>query len=150
MFDDESTGGRAVADDAQGDDALADDERRHADEYDDDEDAFADGEDDRDDDDAEGDGPESGPEPGNGPAGLPQDNLSHLVQFIAVNLVDDPESVEVVAEQRGQIVGITLRVPEEELGKVIGRQGRIARAIRTVLTIAGSRQNVRASLDIEG
>jgi predicted RNA-binding protein YlqC (UPF0109 family) len=41
-------------------------------------------------------------------------------------------------------------VPETELGKVIGRQGRIARAMRTALMIAGSRQNVRATLDIEG
>ena|SRR5918999_5895462 len=92
-------------------------------------------------------------EPGpraNGQAAAPREDLQRLVHFLATNLVDDPAGVEVEAEQRGQSVSLTLRVPEEELGKVIGRQGRIARAIRTVLTIAGSRQNVRASLDIEG
>lgn len=78
------------------------------------------------------------------------DDLRRLVRFLAVNLVDDPDSVVVEAEQRGQIVNLTLRVPEHELGKVIGRQGRIARAIRTILTIAGARHNLRASLDIEG
>jgi predicted RNA-binding protein YlqC (UPF0109 family) len=85
-----------------------------------------------------------------GPPGPASEGLQRLVHFLAVNLVDDPEGVVVDAEQRGQLVSLTLRVPEEELGKVIGRQGRIARAMRTVLTIAGSRQNVRASLDIEG
>jgi predicted RNA-binding protein YlqC (UPF0109 family) len=87
---------------------------------------------------------------GNGKSASPREDLQRLVHFLAANLVDDPEGVVVEAEQRGQTVSLTLRVPEDELGKVIGRQGRIARAIRTVLTIAGSRYNVRASLDIEG
>jgi predicted RNA-binding protein YlqC (UPF0109 family) len=55
----------------------------------------------------------------------------------------------VEARQRGGSVFVSLRVPEEELGKVIGRGGRIARAMRTALMISGSRSNVRASLDIE-
>jgi len=78
------------------------------------------------------------------------DDLRDLVHFVAGSLVDRPEDVEVHAAQRGQSVHLTLVVPEDELGKVIGRQGRIARAIRTVTMIAGSRHNVRASLDIEG
>lgn len=78
------------------------------------------------------------------------DDLRGLVLFVASSLVDRPEDVEVHAAQRGQSVQLTLVVPEDELGKVIGRQGRIARAIRTVTMIAGSRHNVRASLDIEG
>ena len=77
------------------------------------------------------------------------ERLRGLVAYLATNLVDDPESVEVEARQRGGSVFISLRVPEEELGKVIGRGGRIARAMRTALMIAGSRNNVRASLDIE-
>jgi predicted RNA-binding protein YlqC (UPF0109 family) len=83
-------------------------------------------------------------------SGSPDEDLRRLVYFLATNLVDDPENVVVEAQQRGQLVSLTLRVPEHELGKVIGRQGRIARAIRTILTIAGSRYNLRASLDIEG
>ena len=77
------------------------------------------------------------------------EQLRGLVVYLATNLVDDPDSVEVDARQRGGSVFISLRVPEEELGKVIGRGGRIARAMRTALMISGSRNNVRASLDIE-
>jgi predicted RNA-binding protein YlqC (UPF0109 family) len=80
----------------------------------------------------------------------PADELRQLVYYLATNLVDEPDSVEVTAEQRGTAVHLNLRVPEREMGKVIGRQGRIARALRTVVTIAGSRHNLRASLDIEG
>ena len=83
------------------------------------------------------------------PATDAAERLRGLVAYLAANLVDDPESVEVEARQRGGSVFISLRVPEEELGKVIGRGGRIARAMRTALMIAGSRNNVRASLDIE-
>jgi uncharacterized protein len=83
------------------------------------------------------------------PATDAAERLRGLVTYLATNLVDDPASVEVEARQRGGSVFISLRVPEEELGKVIGRGGRIARAMRTALMIAGSRNNVRASLDIE-
>jgi uncharacterized protein len=83
------------------------------------------------------------------PATDAAERLRGLVAYLATNLVDDPEHVEVEARQRGGSVFISLRVPEEELGKVIGRGGRIARAMRTALMIAGSRNNVRASLDIE-
>ena len=83
------------------------------------------------------------------PPGDAAERLRGLVAYLATNLVDDPESVEVEARQRGSSVFVSLRVPEEELGKVIGRGGRIARAMRTALMITGSRSNVRASLDIE-
>lgn len=88
------------------------------------------------------------------PAAAPVDDsvgrLTSLITYLATNLVDEPDAVSVTAERRGQSVHLSLRVPETELGKVIGRQGRIARAMRTALMIAGSRQNVRATLDIEG
>jgi predicted RNA-binding protein YlqC (UPF0109 family) len=77
------------------------------------------------------------------------ERLRGLVVYLATNLVDDPDTVEVEARQRGGSVFVSLRVPEEELGKVIGRGGRIARAMRTALMISGSRTNIRASLDIE-
>jgi uncharacterized protein len=83
-------------------------------------------------------------------AATPAEELRQLVLYLATNLVDEPDHVEVTAEQRGSAVHLNLRVPEGEMGKVIGRQGRIARALRTVVTIAGSRHNLRASLDIEG
>src|SRR5688500_8640319 len=83
------------------------------------------------------------------PASDAAERLRGLVAYLATNLVDDPESVEVDARQRGGSVFISLRVPEEELGKVIGRGGRIARAMRTALLTAGSRNTVRASLAID-
>lgn len=78
------------------------------------------------------------------------DALHDLVLFLVRNLVDDPGAVEVGIQQRGSLVQIQLRLPEEELGKVIGRGGRIAKSMRTALMIAGSRHHLRVSLDIEG
>lgn len=78
------------------------------------------------------------------------EELKKLVEYIARNLVNEPDTVNVDAHQRGQIVVVTLSVPSEEMGKVIGREGRIARSMRTLLTIAASRRGLRASLDING
>jgi len=107
------------------------------------------GYDDDDPDDGEGGAEYEEPNILHAPVTAAADRLRGLVAYLATNLVDDPASVEVEARQRGGSVFISLRVPEEELGKVIGRGGRIARAMRTALMIAGSRSNVRASLDIE-
>jgi predicted RNA-binding protein YlqC (UPF0109 family) len=80
----------------------------------------------------------------------PEEQLRGLIQYIAGELVDSPEDIEVISERRGGSVHVTLRVKEEAMGRVIGRQGRIAKAMRTLVMITGSRSNVRASLDIEG
>jgi hypothetical protein len=77
------------------------------------------------------------------------ESLRELVAYIVHNLVDDPEAAEITADRRGSSVHIQLRLPEDDLGKVIGRGGRIAKAIRTVLLVAGSRHHLRVSLDIE-
>lgn len=79
----------------------------------------------------------------------PEEQLRGLIQYIAGELVDSPEDIEVISERRGGSVHVTLRVKEEAMGRVIGRQGRIAKAMRTLVMITGSRSNVRASLDIE-
>jgi len=78
------------------------------------------------------------------------ESLRELVTYLVNNLVDEPELVDIEVTRRGPSVHVQLRLPESELGKVIGRGGRIAKAIRTVLLIAGSRHNLRVSLDIEG
>jgi uncharacterized protein len=80
----------------------------------------------------------------------PAEQLRELVVYMASNLVESPDDVDVTVEERGSAVHVTLRVPEEDMGKVIGRQGRIARSMRTLVMIAGTRHNVRATLDIEG
>lgn len=76
------------------------------------------------------------------------DELNDLVEYMGRNLVDDPDSVTVDTQARGKAVVVHLTVPSSEMGKVIGRQGRIARSMRTLLTIAASRHGLRASLDI--
>ncbi len=78
-----------------------------------------------------------------------EESLHGLVSYLVTNLVDDPDAVRIDVQQRGSLVHIQLRLPEEELGKVIGRGGRIAKAMRTALMIAGSRHHLRVSLDIE-
>jgi uncharacterized protein len=84
-----------------------------------------------------------------GNQGSPVDELAEFVQYMINNLVDDPNVVEVRPEQFGSNVHIKVIVPESDMGKVIGRQGRIARSMRTLLTIAASRKGLRASLDID-
>jgi uncharacterized protein len=77
------------------------------------------------------------------------DELKRLVEYMATNLVDDPESVEVTTSGRGRAVTVHLSVPSDEMGKVIGRQGRIAMSMRKLLNIAATRHGFsRASLDI--
>jgi predicted RNA-binding protein YlqC (UPF0109 family) len=80
----------------------------------------------------------------------PAAELEELVRYMATNLVEEPDDVTVTAEQRGSSVQLNLRVAAKELGKVIGREGRIARSMRTIVMVAGSRNNVRANLDIDG
>ena len=76
--------------------------------------------------------------------------LREVVRYIVGNLVDEPDAVVVSSQIREHSVLLNLRVADGELGKVIGRQGRTARAIRTAVQIAGARHDVRVSLDIEG
>lgn len=79
----------------------------------------------------------------------PAEQLRALVSWLVGELMDEPENVSVEAVERGSSVQIQVRLPEEDLGKIIGRGGRIAKSIRTALMIAGSRHNLRVSLDIE-
>ena len=80
----------------------------------------------------------------------PAEELRDLVHYMASNLVESPDEVTVSADQRGSTIQIDLRVPAKELGQVIGREGRIARSMRTLVMVAGSKHNVRANLDIDG
>jgi uncharacterized protein len=74
--------------------------------------------------------------------------MKDLVEFVAKSLVDDPDSVRVRAHERDRETFLELEVAQPDLGKVIGRQGRTARAIRTLLTAAGQKNRRRFSLDI--
>ena len=74
--------------------------------------------------------------------------MKDLVEFVAKSLVDNPDEVRLRTYERDQQTVIELEVAQEDLGKVIGRQGRTARAIRTLLGAAGQKSRRRYTLDI--
>lgn len=74
--------------------------------------------------------------------------MGELVKFIAQSLVDNPEQVEVKEVEGEQSIIIELRVASEDMGKVIGKQGRIAKAIRTVVKAAATKENKRVVVEI--
>jgi predicted RNA-binding protein YlqC (UPF0109 family) len=74
--------------------------------------------------------------------------LKELIELIAKALVDHPEQVEVSELEGEQTSVIELRVAKEDLGKVIGKQGRTARAMRTILSAASTKIRKRAVLEI--
>ena len=74
--------------------------------------------------------------------------MQELIEFLAKSLVDKPDEVEVHTRDRDQQTVLELEVAEEDLGKVIGRQGRTARAIRIILTAASENSRRRYALDI--
>jgi uncharacterized protein len=83
------------------------------------------------------------------PAGAdPVKNMTDLVTEIAHALVDDPASVSVEAIADGDSTVIRLRVAQSDVGKVIGKQGRTARSMRTILSAASMKLKHRFSLDI--
>ena len=74
--------------------------------------------------------------------------LKDLVEYIAKSLVDYPDAVQVKEIEGEQTSVIELKVAKEDLGKVIGKQGRTARAIRTILSAASTKVKKRAVLEI--
>lgn len=71
-----------------------------------------------------------------------------LVEFVAKSLVDDPDAVTVEAHEDGQETVIELHVAEPDMGKVIGRNGSVAKAMRTLLKVVGAREGEAFSLEI--
>ena len=74
--------------------------------------------------------------------------MKQLVEVIAKALVDHPDEVVVTEEREKNNVLLTLHVASSDMGKVIGKQGRIAKAIRNVVKAASTRENIRADVDI--
>ena len=74
--------------------------------------------------------------------------MKELVEAIAKALVDHPEDVQVKSVEGSQVIVLELRVHAEDLGKVIGRQGRTAKAIRTLLGAGGMKIHKRFTLEI--
>ncbi|MFV0421161.1 KH domain-containing protein [Oleidesulfovibrio sp.] len=74
--------------------------------------------------------------------------LKELVEYIAKSLVDNPDAVVVTEVEGEQTSVLELKVAKEDLGKVIGKQGRTARAIRTILGAASTKVRKRSVLEI--
>ena len=74
--------------------------------------------------------------------------LENLLLFLARRLVDEPEKVEVTSKETDSRVELTLRVAEGDIGKVIGKGGRIVRAIRTVMKAASVKVQKRVSVEV--
>ena len=74
--------------------------------------------------------------------------MKELISYIAKSLVDRPELVEVNEVEGEKTTVVELRVAQEDLGKVIGKQGRTARAMRTILSAAATKVRKRAVLEI--
>ena len=71
-----------------------------------------------------------------------------LVEFVTRALVDEPDGVEVTVVEGEKSTIVELKVADGDLGKVIGKQGRIAKAIRTILSAAGTKTGKRVVLEI--
>jgi len=74
--------------------------------------------------------------------------MAELLEYLARQLVDKPDDVRVEEVDEGDMLVLRLHVAEEDLGKVIGRQGRIARALRTVVRASSARERRRVQLEI--
>jgi len=74
--------------------------------------------------------------------------MKELVEHIAKALVDNPDQVVVQAVEGGQATVLELRVAPDDIGRVIGKQGRTARSLRTILNAAGVKHNKRFNLEI--
>ena len=74
--------------------------------------------------------------------------MKELVEVIAKSLVDNPEEVVVTEKDNGKSILVELKVAPTDMGKVIGKQGRIAKAIRSVVKAASSRDDKKVIVDI--
>ncbi len=74
--------------------------------------------------------------------------MKELVEVIAKALVDDPDSVVVTEREEKKLTVLELKVADSDMGKVIGKQGRIAKAIRSVVKAAAAREDKKVVVDI--
>ena len=74
--------------------------------------------------------------------------MRDLVTVLAKALVDNPDQVEVNAKETDRVLNLELKVAPEDMGKVIGKQGRIAKAIRTMVKAAATKEGKKVNVDI--
>ena len=74
--------------------------------------------------------------------------MRELIDYIASSLVDDPSQVEINEYGRGSNVTLKLRVAKEDMGRIIGKGGRVANAMRTLMRVSAAQEGKQANLDI--
>ncbi|HWR66373.1 MAG TPA: KH domain-containing protein [Bellilinea sp.] len=74
--------------------------------------------------------------------------MKELIEYIARSLVDDPIQVNVLEERLGGKIRLELSVAKEDMGRVIGKSGRVANAMRILLRVAAAREGKQANLDV--
>jgi predicted RNA-binding protein YlqC (UPF0109 family) len=74
--------------------------------------------------------------------------MKALIEYIAKSLVENPDQVEVTESQQGNHVRLELHVAKEDMGRIIGKNGRVANSIRTLLRVAAEREGLQAVLDV--
>jgi predicted RNA-binding protein YlqC (UPF0109 family) len=93
--------------------------------------------------------PEPEGDAGNGNGG-PQGGVAQAVlEYVARHIVDDQDAIRVEVEERRRGIELHLNVAPDDMGKVIGRRGRVAQALRTVVRAAGAREGVEVNVAIE-
>jgi hypothetical protein len=75
--------------------------------------------------------------------------MVELIEYIAKSLVDEPEKVKVSSQEGEDVNNILLQVSSTDMGKVIGKQGRIAKAIRSILKAVSLKEEIKVNLEID-
>lgn len=74
--------------------------------------------------------------------------MKELIEYIAQSLVDDPKEVQVRQDRNGSRVHLELRVAKDDMGRVIGKGGRVANSMRVLLRVAAAREGKQVTLDV--
>lgn len=77
-----------------------------------------------------------------------ENSLKDLLEFLAKSIVDEPDKVEIEEEVGDEKTALRLKVAQPDMGKIIGRQGKTAKALRVVLSAAAAKRNIWFTMDI--
>lgn len=76
--------------------------------------------------------------------------MLELIKYVVNQFAENPDEVEYVVEDKGNAVDVTIRLKESDMGKVIGRQGKIAKSLRTIVNAAAKKSGKRYNIEITG
>ncbi|MCK9246735.1 MAG: KH domain-containing protein [Anaerolineaceae bacterium] len=79
---------------------------------------------------------------------MAEDNLRGLLEYLAKSIVDNPDSVTIEQFESGKTVHLDLRVHPDDIGRVIGKRGRVANSMRAILKVVAARNGQRVEMDV--